>query len=248
MIRLENVSFGYGRECLIHELSFSLPDSAITGILGPNGSGKSTSLKLCAGLISPKSGRVLLDNTGLHTLSPRSAARRIAYLPQSRPLPALTVRALVMNGRYPHIGIARKPVCEDISAVEEALEMTGMQDMQRRELRTLSGGELQKAYIAMLIAQGAKHMLLDEPTTYLDIGRQLELMELLQKLRDSGRCIAIVMHDIGMAERICDGVIVMQHGGVIYNGSARELVESGAIENAYGVRPVHGGGIGFERM
>ena len=126
--------------------------------------------------------------------------------------------------------------------------MTGMAPLAERELRTLSGGERQKAYLAMLIAQGAQHLLLDEPTTYLDINHQLELMDILRTLRDAGRCVVMVLHDIDLAAAVCDNVIVMQRGGVVYSGAAAALFDSGALEQAYGVRPLPGTGTRFERI
>ena len=248
MIRMQHVAFSYDNTPFIRELSCEMADGRITGLLGPNGSGKSTCLKLCAGLIRPQSGEILVGGASVSGRNPREFARALAFLPQSRPLPMITVRSLVENGRFPYLGFSRRLGPGDRTAVDSALQMTGMAPLAERELRTLSGGERQKAYLAMLIAQGAQHLLLDEPTTYLDINHQLELMDILRTLRDAGRCVVMVLHDIDLAAAVCDNVIVMQRGGVVYSGAAAALFDSGALEQAYGVRPLPGTGTRFERI
>lgn len=248
MIRMQRVAFSYDNAPFIRELSCEMTDGCITGLLGPNGSGKSTSLKLCAGLIRPQDGEILVGGAPVSGRKPREFAQALAFLPQSRPLPTITVRSLVENGRFPYLGLSRRLGPEDRAAVDSALQMTGMTALAERELRTLSGGERQKAYLAMLIAQGAQHLLLDEPTTYLDINHQLELMDILRALRDAGRCVVMVLHDIDLAAEVCDHIIVMQRGGVVHSGAAATLFESGALERAYGVRPLPGAGTRFERI
>ena len=247
MIRMQRVAFSYDNAPFIRELSCEMADGRITGLLGPNGSGKSTCLKLCAGLLRPASGEIQVGGAPVLGRKPREFARELAFLPQSRPLPAITVRSLVENGRFPYLGLSRRLSPADRAAVDSALQMTGMAALAERELRTLSGGERQKAYLAMLIAQGAQHLLLDEPTTYLDINHQLELMEILRTLRDAGRCVVMVLHDIDLAAEVCDHIIVMQRGGVIHSGAVATLFDSGALERAYGVRPLPGMGTRFER-
>ena len=248
MIRMQRVAFSYGSAPFIRELSCEMADGRVTGLLGPNGSGKSTCMKLCAGLIRPQGGEILVGGASVSGRKPREFARALAFLPQSRPLPMITVRSLVENGRFPYLGLSRRLGPGDRAAVDSALEMTGMEALAERKLPTLSGGERQKAYLAMLIAQGAQHLLLDEPTTYLDINHQLELMDILRTLRDAGRCVVMVLHDIDLAAQVCDHIIVMQRGGVVYSGVAAALFGSGALERAYGVRPLPGAGTRFERM
>lgn len=248
MIRMQRVVFSYDNTPFIRELSCEMDDGRITGLLGPNGSGKSTCLKLCAGLLQPQRGEILVGGAPVSGRKPREFARELAFLPQSRPLPMITVRSLVENGRFPYLGFSRRLGSGDLTAVNSALQMTGMEALAERELRTLSGGERQKAYLAMLIAQGAQHLLLDEPTTYLDISCQLEFMEILRTLRAEGRCVVMVLHDIDLAAEVCDHIIVMHSGGAIYSGAAATLFDSGALERAYGVRPLPGAGARFERM
>jgi len=246
LIRINDLSFGYGKP-LLRGLTASFGDGQITGILGPNGSGKTTLLKLCARLLQPDSGSISIDHSG----DPRDVkafARALAYLPQSRPLPMITVQSLVSHGRFPHLGLSRKFSPADEEAVRHALDLTGMTGCAPRELRTLSGGQRQKAYLAMLIAQGSQHLLLDEPTTHLDIQHQLDLMDLLGQLRDDGRCIAVVLHDISQAVDLCDRILLLHDGAALYDGPASGLYASGAVERAFRVQPVCGSATGFRRL
>ena len=248
MISANDVSFSYCSSALFENLNCAMADGRITALLGPNGSGKSTLLRLCAGLLKPSRGSITIDGGSVASLHPRQLARRLAFLPQSRPTPAITVYALVASGRFPYLGLTGKLSAADREAVEHSLELTGLIPLAERELRTLSGGERQKAYIAMLIAQGAQHLLLDEPTTYLDINHRIELMELLQKLRDDGRCIVTVLHDIDLAMEFCDEAAVMHNGSIIHTGKAAELCGSGAIQRAYSVEPMQNSGLRYKRI
>ena len=241
MIQLKNMSFGYGEAPLFKGLTCAFEDGKLTCVVGPNGSGKSTCLKLCARLLKPRAGEIVVDGRPAPTYDARSFARALAFLPQGRPLPAITVRSLVSHGRFAYLGLSHRLRPADEEAVESALQLTGMQDCAARGLGTLSGGQRQKAYLAMLIAQGAKNLLLDEPMTYLDVRHQLELLGLLHALREQGKCVVMVVHDLAMA---CEtgGRALLLHGGLpIYDGAARDLLPSGCIEKAFGVRPCPGG-------
>lgn len=246
MIQIDNLSFGYDSP-LIRNLSARFADGQITGILGPNGCGKTTLLKLCARLLCPASGCISVDGSG-EMRDSKAFARALAYLPQSRPMPMITVRALAAHGRFPHLGMARKLTKEDRAAIDRALTMTGMADCADRELRTLSGGQRQKAYIAMLIAQQSQHLLLDEPTTHLDILHQLELMDILRQLRAEGRCIVVVLHDIAQAVALCDRILLIDRGQALYDGPADGLYASGAIEQTFRVSPVPNSAPSFRRL
>lgn len=246
MIQIDNLTFGYDSAPLMASLSAALPDGCITGILGPNGSGKTTLLKLCARLLKPAGGTVCVTDSG----NPRDAkafARTLAYLPQSRPLPAITVRSLVSHGRFPHLDSARRLHEKDHAAIDRALRLTGMDSLADRELSTLSGGQRQKAYIAMMIAQDARHMLLDEPMNHLDVLHRLEVADILRSLRGEGRCIGVVLHDIAHAVELCDKILLLHEGRILYDGPAGGLYASGAIEQAFRVRP-NSGGITFSRI
>ena len=246
MIEMKNVSFGYGETPLFNGLTCAFEDGKLTCVVGPNGSGKSTCLKLCARLLRPGAGEIAVDGRPASAYDARAFARALAFLPQSRPLPAITVRSLVSHGRFAYLGISHRLRPADEEAVESALRETGMLDCAARELRTLSGGQRQKAYLAMLIAQGAQNLLLDEPMTYLDVRHQLELLDLLHALRDAGKCVVMVMHDLALACEAGDRALLLHEGAPLYDGPAAGLLASGCVETAFGVRP-RPGGVRFER-
>ncbi len=248
MITVRSIEFGYGRSPLFDSTSCTMGNGRITALLGPNGSGKSTLLRLCAGLLTPRKGEISLDNTSISSLSPRQMARQLSFLPQSRPVPAITVASLVANGRFPYRGISGRLSSEDKHAVEQALVLTGLADKAGRELRTLSGGERQKAYLAMLIAQDTPHLLLDEPTTYLDINHRIELMELMHALRDAGKCIVTVLHDIDLAMEYCDDAIILMNGSIIHEGAADRICSTDALQRAYSVEPIMNAGLRFRKI
>lgn len=247
MIELSALTFGYSpAKPLLDGLSARFADGRIRAVLGPNGSGKSTLLRLCARQLAPASGTLRVGERDASAYDPKAFARKLAFLPQSRPVPMITVRALVAHGRFPHLGMTRRLSARDEAAIAHALAVTGMQSVAGRDLRTLSGGQRQKAYLAMLIAQDAPHLLLDEPTTYLDVAHQLELCTLLRALRREGRCVVVVMHDLAQALTLADDVLLLHEGQPLYDGPADGLVPSGAIERAFGVKPVWREGVQFD--
>ena len=249
MIELSGLTFGYTPAApLLDGLSARFGDRRIRAVLGPNGSGKSTLLRLCARQLAPASGTLRVGGRDAAAYDPKAFARALSYLPQSRPVPMITVRALVAHVRFPHLGMTRRLSAKDEEAVGRALKNTGLTDVAGRDLRTLSGGQRQKAYLAMLIAQDAPHLLLDEPTTYLDVAHQLELCDILRALRDEGRCLVVVMHDLAQALALADDVLLLAEGKPLYDGPADGLTGSGAIERAFGVRPVTREGVQFERI
>ena len=249
MIELNRMTFGYASGApLIAGLSARFGDGRIRAVLGPNGSGKSTLLRLCARQLTPASGTLRVGGQDAAGYDAKAFARMLAYLPQSRPVPMITVRALVAHGRFPHLGMTRRLSAQDEAAVTRALDLTGLSGVAGRDLRTLSGGQRQKAYLAMLIAQDAQHLLLDEPTTYLDIGHQLDLCAILRALRDEGCCIGVVLHDLTQAVSVCDHALLLHEGRLLFDGPAEALYESGTIETAFGVRPVRRQGVSFERL
>lgn len=249
MIELSGLTFGYTPAApLLSGLTARFGDGRIRAVLGPNGSGKSTLLRLCARQLAPASGTLRVGRRDAASYDAKAFARALSYLPQSRPVPTITVRALVAHGRFPHLGMTRRLSAEDEAAVDRALRITGLTDVAGRDLRTLSGGQRQKAYLAMLIAQDAPHLLLDEPTTYLDVVHQLELCDILRALRDEGRCLVVVMHDLAQALALADDVLLLCGGQPLYDGPADGLTGSGAIEQAFGVRPVTREGVQFERI
>lgn len=248
MITFHGLDFSYDRRSFMHDLSLTWRNGCITGLVGPNGSGKSTCLKLAANLLSPQSGRIMIDGKDLSLLKGRSLGRNISYLPQHRPVPAITVKSMVSHGRFPHTGMGRKLSPADWEAVNEALTVTGLENLADRDLRTLSGGQQQKAYLALLMAQNAPHVLLDEPTTYLDIRHQLELFELLKGFRSRNKCVVVVLHDLNQAFSLCDEVQLLHKGRLLSAGSPSLLAEDEAVSQVFGVRPVRREGLDFDLL
>ncbi|MDR3092224.1 MAG: ABC transporter ATP-binding protein [Clostridiales bacterium] len=236
MIELNNLSGGYGRAAVTKNVSLTIPNGKITAIIGANGCGKSTLLKLICGQLKPSGGEILIDGKPLSGLSRAEAAKSISYLPQSRTAPDISVEALVLHGRFPWLGYPRVYRAEDRAVTESAMEKAGILHKRREALPRLSGGERQKAYIAMTLAQNTSHALLDEPTAYLDIAHQLEFIELTELLKREGKAVAVVLHDINMALERADSLAVLKNGEVLAAGGPEEILRTGAIENAFGVK------------
>lgn len=233
MIRYEALCAGYDGMETLHELTFEIPKNRITALIGPNGCGKSTLIKATAGIIRTMSGAIYLDGQAQSDIGRRDTATRIAYMPQSRPAPSITVRQLVSHGRYPHLKWGHSMSAADREIVEEAMVRTDTLKFARRTLVQLSGGERQRAYLAMMLAQQTPVMLLDEPTTYLDLNGQFAMMDLLTHLRDSGRTIAIVLHDLALALEYCDCAALMQDGRLVQFGTPEDIFNSGALAEVF---------------
>lgn len=227
----------YGDATIIPELSFGLRQGEITAILGPNGSGKSTALRAMARLVRPVGGSIHLDGDDIARLSTREIAKRLAVLPQSSETPAgITVRTLVGYGRYPHQGLFARPGNEDREAIEWALAVTGMEGLADRVVDTLSGGERQRAWIAMALAQRTDLLLLDEPTTYLDIRHQLDLLSLVRRLnREQGITVGWVLHDLNQAAAYSDYVVMLRDGRKVAEGPPLEVITRDHIRAVFDV-------------
>ncbi len=226
-----------GGRRLLGPVSLAFRPGAVHGIIGHNGSGKSTLLKLLARQAEPTAGAVTLGGAGVATLAPRCFARRVAYLPQAIPAgTGLTVRELVEQGRYPWHGALGRVTAEDRAAVAAALEAAGLGAFVDRMADALSGGERQRAWIAMLIAQGARTLLLDEPTAALDPAHTVEVLSVLRRLahRD-GAAVVVVLHDINMAARFCDRLVALKRGRVLADGTAAEVMRPDVLESIYGL-------------
>ncbi|MDR2752936.1 MAG: ABC transporter ATP-binding protein [Oscillospiraceae bacterium] len=238
MLELCGVSGGYGKKMIVRHLSLVVPDGAITAILGPNGCGKSTLLKLLCGQLERKQGDVLVGRKSIADYPRAVLAQQIAYLPQSRAVPDILVETLVLHGRFPWLGTPRVYLKADRALAREAMAQTGILHKAKMPLPSLSGGERQKAYLAMALAQCTPHILLDEPTAYLDIACQLDFLALLQQLKAQGKAVAVVLHDIPMALETADHIAVLQSGSLVAQGTATEILHNGALETAFGVRMV----------
>lgn len=236
MIELKNLSGGYGGEPKVSGVDLRFPEGEVTAIVGPNGCGKTTLLTMAAGLLSPYGGEVLLRRRNLSEIPRGELAKEVAFLPQSRNIRGITVRRLVMHGRFPYLGYPRRYRDEDRAIADRAIARVGLGDLADRSLASLSGGERQKAYLAMVLAQETGMIFLDEPTTYLDISCQLEIMTLVRTLAEQGRTVALVLHDLNLAMRHADRVAVMNEGRLRLTGTPEEIHKSGALAEVFGVR------------
>ena len=233
----EGVSISYGRATVVGKLDLSIPPGRFTVLLGPNGSGKSTILCAFSGLLSPQRGTVLLDGLAIASLSSREVARRIGVLSQGPSAPeGLTVRDLVQQGRYPHRSLFGRWSPQDEDACAEAIRLTGMDAFQERALDSLSGGEKQRAWIAMALAQQTDILLLDEPTTFLDLAHQLEILDLIGDLvREGAKTVVAVLHDLNQAARYADHMVLLKAGSVVSIGRPSEVMTASAVADVFGV-------------
>lgn len=235
MIELKNLSAGYGRERILDSISLTVPKGKLVSIIGANGSGKSTLLKTIVGIISPESGDILIDDKPTTDLSRKDIAKRISYLCQGKSVPDMTVEQMVMHGRFPYLKYPRKYSKIDREIADRAIEEMGISALAERTMSSLSGGMRQKAYIAMALTQDTDYILLDEPTTFLDISGQLELMRILRVLTDNGKGIAAVMHDLPLAFSCSDSIAVLQNGRISACDTPQNICQSGIVKSVFGV-------------
>ncbi|ARO30757.1 iron-siderophore ABC transporter ATP-binding protein [Rhizobium sp. NXC14] len=233
-----DLSVVYNKRKALSGFSLSLEKGEIRALIGPNGSGKSTALHALAGLIQPAAGRASFDGVAVASMSRRMLAKRLAFLPQQPAAPdEMTVAQLVRQGRYPHVGLFRSYDSRDEEAIEWALENTGLSDLADRSLRELSGGERQRAWISAALAQEAEILLLDEPTSFLDIGYQVEVLDLLHRLsRKKGVTIVMAIHDINQAIAVSDRISLLEKGQLRFDGPPRELAECNLVQDIFRVR------------
>jgi len=235
MLKLEKVRAGYGKAEILHGIDLEIKGGELVSIIGPNGCGKSTLLKSAMGIIK-HSGVITLRGEDMDSLSPREIARRIAYLPQGKSAPEMNVGEMVLHGRFPHLSYPRKYGVKDKEIALSAMERMGITELSDKPVSNLSGGMRQKAYLAMALTQKTELILLDEPTTYLDISNSMALMRTLRELSDEGKGIAAVLHDIPLALTYSDRVIVMDGGCIVSYGTPEEIYESGVVALIFGVR------------
>lgn len=236
MVEVRNLLVGYGEAPVLSDISLTFPTGQVTGVLGPNGCGKSTLLKAALGLIPIQGGQVLLDGQDLHTLSPRDVAQRAAYLAQSRSVPSITARRMVLHGRFPYLSYPRRYRPEDYQMADQALQWADASDLSGRAMDRLSGGQRQKVYLAMALAQDTQTIFMDEPTTFLDISHQLEVMALARRLANLGRAVVLVLHDLDLALRGCDRIALLSGGTLRALGSPEEVFTSGVLDEVFRVR------------
>ncbi len=222
-----SLSVGYQNKIIVDEVSLSIPTGKITALLGPNGCGKSTLLKSIARILEPMSGEVLLQGENIRTLQGKSFARQLSLLPQAQiPPEGITVREAVSYGRSPYSGFWGQLTDTDNSHVEQAMKATGVDHLSEQKVTDLSGGQCQRVWLALTLAQDTDFVLLDEPTTYLDLNHQVELMKLLQQLKAQGKTVITVLHDINQACRYCDHLVVMKTGQSVAEGNPESVLTS----------------------
>ncbi|UYQ78759.1 ABC transporter ATP-binding protein [Glutamicibacter sp. JL.03c] len=247
-LQVQGVRLGYDRKPVIDSLDLSFEPGKFTAIIGPNGCGKSTLLSAMARLLKPSAGQILLGGVALDAFKPKAYAREVSLLSQQAVAPSgITVAQLVSRGRFPHQGLLAQHSSGDEAAVHQALMSTGILELATRRLSELSGGQRQRVWVATTLAQQAPIMLLDEPTTYLDVAHQVDLLDLFASQRDAGKTVIAVLHDINQAMRYADRVVLMHEGKVLASGAPDEVITGGSLEAAFGVRceihpdPVTGG-------
>ncbi|MFC4604334.1 ABC transporter ATP-binding protein [Rhodococcus kronopolitis] len=222
----ENLTVGYGDRVIVDGLDLEIPAGVVTTVIGPNGCGKSTLLRTLGRLLKPKSGRVLLDGKAISSLKTKDVARTLGMLPQAPVAPeGLTVADLVARGRHPHQSWLRQWSSDDETEVARALALTGVSELADRPVDQLSGGQRQRAWISMSLAQGTDILLLDEPTTYLDLAHSIEVLDLVDRLHEEmGRTVVMVLHDLNLAARYSDHLIVMKEGAIVASGTPSEVI------------------------
>lgn len=238
LLSCSKLSVHYARRKALNRLTLSIKPGEIRALIGPNGSGKSTALQALAGLIVPHEGCAAIDGTPVSAMPRRQLAKKLAFLPQQPTAPdEMTVAQLVRQGRFAHVGLLRSYSQRDEDAIQWALDSTGLSDLANRSLKDLSGGERQRAWISAAIAQEAQILLLDEPTSFLDIGYQIEILNLVHQLsRDRGVSIVMAIHDLNQAMSICDQISLLNKGELMFDGAPRALAESGLIEEVFRVK------------
>ncbi|GAA3433638.1 ABC transporter ATP-binding protein [Kutzneria kofuensis] len=237
-LRVRGLRVAYDDRIVIDGLDLDIPPGQITAIVGANACGKSTLLRTLARLLAPRAGGVYLDGKSIHELPTRQVAQRLGILPQSPVAPeGMTVADLVGRGRAPHQTWWRQWSTSDEGAVRDALTATQMTDLADRRVDELSGGQRQRAWIAMAVAQGTPVLLLDEPTTYLDLAHQIDVLDLVVDLnRDEGRTVVMVLHDLPQACRYADHLIAMKAGRIVASGRPSEVITEELVDTVFGVR------------
>ncbi|NDL63834.1 ATP-binding cassette domain-containing protein [Acerihabitans arboris] len=237
-LRAEHLTLGYDKKIIVRDLSIAIPDGELTVIIGPNACGKSTLLRTLSRLMRPNQGTVWLDGREIGSYATKEVARRLGLLPQSSSAPGdITVGDLVARGRYPHQSLLSRWSERDEQAVLEAMRATGVGELAGRSVDTLSGGQRQRVWIAMVLAQQTPLLLLDEPTTWLDIAHQIDLLELMRDLnRNGGHTLVVVLHDLNHACRYATHLVAMRDGRILAQGAPGDIVTAELVEQVFGLR------------
>ena len=235
MIKIYDLSFSYYNRRVIDGISAEFKKGEICSILGRNGCGKTTLLKLIARLLSPESGSISVGDIDINTFERKSFARLLAYLPQVMNAPSISVSELVSHGRFPYMGFSRSLNEIDKEKINTAITLTNLDSIKHKKIQNLSGGERRRAYIAMLLAQDSEYFLLDEPSAYLDISYKYEIMELLKQMKKKQKSIITVLHDIDIALKYSDKIMIIDDGKLVFFGTPEEAIASDAIKKVFGI-------------
>ena len=237
MLETKNLSVAYGKQTIIANLSVSIPKGKITALVGPNGCGKSTLLKTLVRINKAKSGEVLLEGKTLSSYGDKALARSLSLLPQILVNPeGITVRKLVEYGRSPYVSHWGRLAQDDKDIVEQAMRDTGVLEFADKPVDSLSGGQRQRAWIAMVVAQDTDVVMFDEPTTYLDMSHQVELMKLIQQMNAKGKTVVVVLHDLNQACRYCDHLVVLKQGEIVEEGSPDEVMTQTLLNDVFDLK------------
>lgn len=233
-LAVTNLQLAYQQKVIVPNLTLNLPDNQIIGLVGPNGCGKSTLLKAFARLLKPKSGKVTHQQKDIWQHSSKQYAQTLSFLPQQHLVPeGITVRELVAYGRSPYLNLWGKLSEQDERLVEQAMQTTHITELADRLVSDLSGGQQQRAFLAMTLAQDTEIMLLDEPTTYLDLNHQAELMVMMRTLQQQGKTVVTVLHDLNQACRYCDYLVVLKQGELIAQGLPQEVMTEALLKQVF---------------
>ena len=231
-----SVRLGYDRKIVIDDITLEVPEGELTMLIGPNGCGKSTLLKSLARVLAPIAGHVYLGGDDINQLRTTAVARRLGFLPQRQSVPpGIKVLDMVSRGRFAHQRFWSRWSQADEEAVASALEVTGLTDLQQADVDELSGGQVQRVWLATVLAQDTPLLLLDEPTTFLDIAHQYEVLTLVRKLRDDGRTVVAVVHDLNQAARFATNMVAMSKGAVVAVGAPAEVLTADLVEDVFGL-------------
>lgn len=236
MIEMINICAGYDGQEILHKINMKLEPGKVTVVVGPNGCGKSTLLKALVRLNPHTSGRIRVAGKEMETYNSTELAQQIAYLPQSRNVPDITALRMVLHGRFPYLKYPRRYRQEDFQKSKEAMKWVGIEDLAEQNVNRLSGGNQQKVYIAMALAQDTPTILMDEPTTYLDISHQMRLMDLARELAARGKAVVLVLHDLAMALQMADCLAVLSKGELVRYGTPEEVFKSKILDVTFGIR------------
>ena len=236
MIELQGLCVGYPGQAVLENVTLSFQPGQVLILLGPNGCGKSTLLRTAMGLQPKTGGQVLLDGVPLEKRSAREIARKAAYLAQSRTVPNITARRMVLHGRFPYLTFPRRYRPQDHEAARRALEWADASDVADRPMQELSDGQRQKVYLAMALAQDTETILMDEPTTYLDVGHQLDVMDVARRLAGQGKAVVVVLHDLCLAMRSADEIAVLSEGRLAALGTPEAVYASGILDKVFAIK------------